>query len=132
MRVLAFPGGTLRAPDLDLCLMPRPEMASRGLSSAGRASDLHSEGHRFDPDRLHQGCSASLAPLAEPIELDLSRLRRDRLRQGCSASSFCGWSRRIRTGWMDAEASRLARALSGVFGCLIGREDKRLPGLRSW
>ncbi len=24
-----------------------------GLSSAGRASDLHSEGHRFEPDRLH-------------------------------------------------------------------------------
>ena len=26
----------------------------RGLSSAGRAPDLHSGGHRFDPDRLHQ------------------------------------------------------------------------------
>ncbi len=25
----------------------------RGLSSAGRAPDLHSGGHRFDPDRLH-------------------------------------------------------------------------------
>ena len=24
----------------------------RGLSSAGRASDLHSEGHRFDPGSL--------------------------------------------------------------------------------
>jgi hypothetical protein len=30
----------------------------RGLSSAGRASDLHSEGHRFDPDRLHQNARA--------------------------------------------------------------------------
>ena len=26
----------------------------RGLSSAGRASALQAEGHRFDPDRLHQ------------------------------------------------------------------------------
>ena len=25
-----------------------------GCSSAGRASDLHSEGHRFDPVQLHQ------------------------------------------------------------------------------
>jgi hypothetical protein len=25
-----------------------------GLSSAGRASALQAEGHRFDPDRLHQ------------------------------------------------------------------------------
>ena len=25
-----------------------------GCSSAGRASDLHSEGHRFDPVHLHQ------------------------------------------------------------------------------
>ena len=28
-----------------------------GYSSAGRASDLHSEGHRFDPVYLHQGLS---------------------------------------------------------------------------
>jgi hypothetical protein len=28
--------------------------SERGLSSAGRAPDLHSGGHRFDPDRLHQ------------------------------------------------------------------------------
>ncbi len=28
--------------------------AGRGLSSAGRASALQAEGHRFDPDRLHQ------------------------------------------------------------------------------
>ena len=26
----------------------------RGLSSAGRAAESHSAGHRFDPDRLHQ------------------------------------------------------------------------------
>lgn len=26
----------------------------RGYSSAGRASALQAEGHRFDPDRLHQ------------------------------------------------------------------------------
>ena len=32
----------------------RFERMAWGLSSAGRASDLHSEGHRFDPDRLHQ------------------------------------------------------------------------------
>ena len=25
-----------------------------GLSSAGRATESHSVGHRFDPDRLHQ------------------------------------------------------------------------------
>ena len=32
---------------------------ARGLSSAGRASALQAEGHRFDPDRLHQeqGCA---------------------------------------------------------------------------
>ena len=29
-------------------------LSFRGLSSAGRAPDLHSGGHRFDPDRLHQ------------------------------------------------------------------------------
>jgi len=27
---------------------------NRGLSSAGRASALHAEGHRFDPGSLHQ------------------------------------------------------------------------------
>ena len=31
-----------------------PRGKTRGLSSAGRAPDLHSGGHRFDPDRLHQ------------------------------------------------------------------------------
>ena len=29
-------------------------MILRGLSSAGRAPDLHSGGQRFDPARLHQ------------------------------------------------------------------------------
>ena len=29
-------------------------LPSRGLSSAGRATESHSVGHRFDPDRLHQ------------------------------------------------------------------------------
>ena len=37
---------------------PRPSRGrvpvSRGLSSAGRATESHSVGHRFDPDRLHQ------------------------------------------------------------------------------
>jgi hypothetical protein len=47
----------------------------RGLSSAGRASDLHSEGHRFDPDRLHHrsvvGPSArSEAPVERPKRID--------------------------------------------------------------
>ena len=32
----------------------RPRNVLWGHSSAGRASDLHSEGHRFDPDWLHQ------------------------------------------------------------------------------
>ena len=27
---------------------------ARGRSSAGRALEWHSRGHRFDPDRLHQ------------------------------------------------------------------------------
>ena len=40
----------------------------RGLSSAGRATESHSVGHRFDPDRLHQ-LSASF--LAQPIVFDL-------------------------------------------------------------
>ena len=31
-----------------------------GCSSAGRASDLHSEGHRFDPFHLHHLNKASL------------------------------------------------------------------------
>lgn len=30
----------------------------RGLSSAGRAPDLHSGGQEFDPPRLHHGASA--------------------------------------------------------------------------
>ena len=29
-------------------------LKSRGVSSAGRASALQAEGHRFDPDTLHQ------------------------------------------------------------------------------
>ena len=35
--------------------MPRGDRGSaRGLSSAGRAPDLHSGGQEFDPPRLHQ------------------------------------------------------------------------------
>lgn len=43
------------------CFLRKPLSRTRfcvakpwGLSSAGRAPDLHSGGHRFDPDRLHQ------------------------------------------------------------------------------
>ena len=36
----------------------------RGISSAGRASDLHSEGQRFDPVILHQIC-----PVSSEVEL---------------------------------------------------------------
>ncbi len=35
----------------------RAAVQDRGLSSAGRAPDLHSGGHRFDPGRLHQSRS---------------------------------------------------------------------------
>ena len=31
---------------------------ARGRSSAGRALEWHSRGHRFDPDRLHQSLKA--------------------------------------------------------------------------
>ena len=41
----------MRPPALSWC---RASAKKRGLSSAGRAPDLHSGGHRFDPDRLHQ------------------------------------------------------------------------------
>ncbi len=34
--------------------LPATGQRLRGLSSAGRAPDLHSGGHRFDPGRLHQ------------------------------------------------------------------------------
>ena len=33
---------------------PRAGPPVWGLSSAGRATESHSVGHRFDPDRLHQ------------------------------------------------------------------------------
>ena len=35
----------------------------RGLSSAGRASALQAEGHRFDPDRLHHSLSFVVSPI---------------------------------------------------------------------
>ena len=35
-------------------LYDRVKIKFWGLSSVGRASDLHSEGQRFDPVRLHQ------------------------------------------------------------------------------
>ena len=38
-------------------------LAQRGLSSAGRATESHSVGHRFDPDRLHQLRWSSLSIL---------------------------------------------------------------------
>ena len=38
----------------------------RGLSSAGRASALQAEGHRFDPDRLHQGNSGCVTSGLRP------------------------------------------------------------------
>ena len=49
-----FPLG--RFPSESPCRDYGPIFAKRkwGLSSAGRAPDLHSGGHRFDPDRLHQ------------------------------------------------------------------------------
>ena len=40
--------GCRRRPD------PGARAGLRGLSSAGRATESHSVGHRFDPDRLHQ------------------------------------------------------------------------------
>ena len=39
--------GCRRRPD------PGARAGLRGLSSAGRATESHSVGHRFDPDRLH-------------------------------------------------------------------------------
>ena len=46
--------------------------SERGLSSAGRASALQAEGHRFDPDRLHQG----LRPALPVTAVDAARARR--------------------------------------------------------
>ena len=54
---------------------PATGSAKRGLSSAGRAPDLHSGGHRFDPGRLHHRCTvpaqrASGAPVEPPMRGD--------------------------------------------------------------
>lgn len=57
---------------------------ARGLSSAGRAPDLHSGGQEFDPPRLHQDtfclgkkgrCRGSAFSAAECHESDFSPLR---------------------------------------------------------
>ena len=69
----------------------------RGLSSAGRAAESHSAGHRFDPDRLHQRRIAARTgdgearrqrqaipfrdrPGASVQLMSFARLRRDRRR----------------------------------------------------
>ena len=39
----------------------------RGCSSAGRAPDLHSGGHRFDPVQLHQNGTGD-GPVAQLVE----------------------------------------------------------------
>ena len=55
-----------------------PARATRGgLSSAGRASALQAEGHRFDPDRLHHGLDqqALCAVFARPIGRKLTSFR---------------------------------------------------------
>ena len=57
---------------------PRAAGPVWGLSSAGRATESHSVGHRFDPDRLHH---LRFASMAQPIVLWFARLRRDRLHQ---------------------------------------------------
>ena len=45
----------------------------RGLSSAGRATESHSVGHRFDPDRLHHSLCVPHLVLAL-IRYDLGAL----------------------------------------------------------
>jgi hypothetical protein len=51
----------------------------RGLSSAGRATESHSVGHRFDPDRLHQNPGRSPVFWPRLSSLTCAPLRGDRL-----------------------------------------------------
>ena len=52
--VLSAEGHCASAMARMACIMRRKCPYYRGLSSAGRAPDLHSGGQRFDPVRLHQ------------------------------------------------------------------------------
>jgi hypothetical protein len=53
-----------------------------GLSSAGRATESHSVGHRFDPDRLHH---LRFAAMASPIDFGWRAFGATG-----STSAFCG------------------------------------------
>ena len=46
----------------------------RGISSAGRAPDLHSGGQRFDPARLHHPFSLTTQPFAKGCVVQLDEL----------------------------------------------------------
>ena len=64
-----------------VCASGNPSSVSfRGLSSAGRAPDLHSGGHRFDPDRLHQ-IRSGFGVAHRLLELTICLLQIERLHQ---------------------------------------------------
>ena len=81
----------------------------RGLSSAGRASALQAEGHRFDPDRLHQ------MKVATPVASFAG------LRIGCCAPlGACALGRCIIPGL--APSAHASKGSTGAF-CRAGGAD---------
>jgi hypothetical protein len=79
---------------------------SWGLSSAGRAPDLHSGGQEFDPPRLHQrfsieslSTSECLAVQSDDIALFLRKLRLTSYREISKSTLLVTASKRITSDW---------------------------------
>ena len=77
-----------------------------GLSSAGRAPDLHSGGQEFDPPRLHQrfsieslSTSECLAVQSDDIALFLRKLRLTSYREISKSTLLVTASKRITSDW---------------------------------
>ena len=96
----------------------------RGLSSAGRASALQAEGHRFDPDRLHQLCPGLCRAWIMPSSAPVRRVRSSDPSDGCRMACE-GVGHHELTSLREKHQYRPVRPRRGSPGCAAAR-----PGIR--